>query len=239
MKRIELAIVMAAGMLCCYGQSTPVQGTSAPPASAAAAAVDAPDSDAPVGPFWMGWLPRPAPEPFKMITPKERLGLYVSSTYSLVAVVGAASAGVLDQWIDSPTEWGHGWEAYGKRVGSSYAATAIGNTITYGTSAIFHEDNRYYRSQSSSFFGRLGTVIVSPYLARNDAGKTRLSVSQFLGSAGYSTLPLYWSPRSWQGLGNIAINYSIWYGVTAGANLARELYPSLVAHYKAKRAAKH
>ena len=187
----------------------------------------------------MEWLPRPAPEPFEKITEKERFGLYVASTYSLVGVLGAASGGAIDQWINSPKEWGQGWEAYGKRVGSSYAATAVGNTITYGTSALFHEDNRYYRSQSSSFFGRLGTVIISPYLAKNDAGKTRLSASQFLGSAGYSTLSLYWSPASWQGGKEIALNYAIWYGVTAGANLVREIYPSLVAHYRVKRAAKH
>jgi hypothetical protein len=238
-KHVELAMVMAAGMLCCYGQTTPAQGTPAPPVSAAAAAVDAPNSDEPVGPFWVGWLPRPAPEPFQTITSKERLGLYVSGTYSVFGVLGAASGGAISQWMNSPKEWGQGWDAYGKRVAGSYGSTLVGNTITYGTSAILHEDNRYYRSHSSSFMGRLGTVIVSPYLAKNDAGKTRFSASQFLGSAGYSTLPLYWSPGSWQGAGNVAINYSIWYGVTAGFNLVREFYPSLVAHYKGKRAAKH
>ena len=44
-----------------------------------------------------------------------------------------------------------------------------------------------------------------------------------MGSAGYSGIQLAWSPSSWQGWNNVGINYLIWYGQTAGINLAKGL----------------
>jgi hypothetical protein len=134
--------------------------------------------------------------------------------------------------MNSPKEWGQGWDAYGVRVASSYGSAFIGNTIAYGTSAMFREDNRYFESHKSGVKARLGAVLISPYVARNSAGQTRFSASSFLGGAGQAAIPLAWSPSSWQGWGNIAINYSIWYGTVAGINFAREFYPSLVRFYR-------
>src|SRR4029077_3753359 len=102
---------------------------------------------------------------------------------------------------------------------------------------LFHEDNRYFRSASSSFGGRFGAVVISPFVARNDHGGKRFSISSFLGGAGQSTIPLAWSPPSWQGGSEIGINALIWYGQTAGFNLVREFYPSVAAHFRKKAGA--
>jgi hypothetical protein len=80
-----------------------------------------------------------------------RTGLYQQTTFSGLALLGAATGAAFSQLLDSPTEWGQGSEGYGRRVASSYGATIINGTIQYGTSILFHEDNRYFRSTSSSF----------------------------------------------------------------------------------------
>jgi len=130
---------------------------------------------------------------------------------------------------------GQGWGAYGIRLTSSYGATLVGNTVTFGTGALFHDDNRYFRSGSEGFLGRLGHVIVSPYVARSDAGRRRFSTSMFMGSAAYSGVQLAWSPGSWQGWDDVGINYLIWYGQVAGVNLVKEFYPSMVRHFRVKQ----
>ena len=195
-------------------------------------------SDSTLDPAGLPWvvklLPQPAPEPWQRITPKQRWTLYQQTTFSGVAVLGAATGAAFSQWLDSPTEWGQGAEGYGKRLASSYGATIINGTIQYGTAALFHDDNRYYRSKASSFGGRFGAVVISPFVARNDQGGKRFSTSSFLGGAGQSTIPLAWSPRSWQGASEIGINALIWYGQTAGFNLVREFYPSIAAHFRKK-----
>jgi hypothetical protein len=185
-------------------------------------------------PWIVRQLPQPAPEPWEKITPKERWLLYQRTTFSGGAVLAAATGAAFSQWLDSPTEWGQGAEGYGRRIASSYGATIINGTIQYGTAALFHDDNRYRRSKAHSFGGRFGTVVVSPFVAYNDRGGKRFSTSSFLGGAGQSTIPLAWSPRSWQGGSEIGTNALIWYGQTAGVNFFREFYPSIAAHFRKK-----
>src|SRR5207253_10852690 len=92
---------------------------------------------------------------------------------------------------------------------------------TYGTPASSREVNRDFRSGKDRFGARLAHVIISPYAAHNNAGHDRISASSFLGGAAGSTIPLMWSPASWQGWNNVAINYSLWYGTWAGINFVR------------------
>jgi len=202
--------------------------------SAQTSAPDDPTLDPAGVPWIVRQLPQPAPEPWQKITAKQRWTLYQQKTFSGSAVLGAAAGAAFSQWMDSPTEWGQGAEGYGRRLASSYGATIINGTIQYGTSALFHDDNRYHRSMARSFGGRFGAVVISPFVAYNDHGGKRFSTSSFLGGAGQSTIPLAWSPRSWQGGSEIGINALIWYGQTAGANLVREFYPSIAAHFRKK-----
>jgi len=193
-------------------------------------------SDPTLDPTGVPWivrqLPQPAPEPWQKITGKQRWSLYQKTTFSGTAILGAGVGAAFSQALDSPHEWGQGGEGYGKRVASSYGATIINGTIQYGTSILFRDDNRYFRSGAKSFGGRFGFVVISPFVAHNDHGGKRFSMSSFLGGAGQSTIPLAWSPRSWQGGSEIAINAAIWYGQTAGFNLFREFYPSIAAHFR-------
>ncbi len=227
MKQLNLPAALVLGALICCGQTTPVEQT--------APAVD-PTLDNAGLPFYVKMMPEPVPDPWVKITPKERFDLYASYTFSPYAVACAGLGGAISQGINSPKEWGQGWGAFGKRTASSWGSTFVGNTLTYGFSAAFRDDNRYERSHKDGFGGRLGSVLISPYVAHNDSGGTRFSTSSFLGGAGQASIQLLWSPPSWQGWNNVGVNYLIWYGETAGLNLVREFYPSLVSFYKRKQA---
>jgi len=111
-------------------------------------------------------LPQPASEPWQKITPKQRWTLYQQTTFSGIAVLGAATGAAFSQWLDSPTEWGQGAEGYGRRLASSYGATIINGTIQYGSAALFHDDNRYYRSKAPSFGARFGAVVIGAKRSR-------------------------------------------------------------------------
>ena len=197
--------------------------------------VDDPTLDTAGLPSYMKLLPKPAPEPWSKITPKENFDYFVSMTFSPGAALGYAAGAAISQGINSPEEWGQGWGAYGKRVASSFGSTAIGNSIQLGTSFVFHDDNRYFRSNGKSLGARLGNVIISPLVARNDSGGRKFSASAFLGGAGASTIPLAWSPPSWQGGSGIALNGLIWYGETAGINFVREFFPSISKHMRDRK----
>ena len=188
-------------------------------------------------PGYLKFLAQPANEPWHKVTETERFGHYASLTFAPYAGLASLFGGAISQALDSPHEWGQGGGAYRTRVASSYGSIFVANTITYGTSRFFHDDNRYFRSNKVGFKARLAYVLVSPYEAHGNAGQLRFSSSSFLGGVGGATIPLVWSPATWQGWNNVAVNYAIWYGGLAGVNLVREFYPSLVRHYKSKRLA--
>lgn len=185
-------------------------------------------------PQYLKMLPQPKPEPWRKITEKDRFADYAYLSFSTASVASSMLGAVISQSLNSPKEWGQGWGPYGVRVASGYGTSFVGYTITYGTSALFRDDNRYFRSNKNTFGARLGRVFVSPYVAHNDAGQLRFSTSSFLGGVGGATIPLKWSPTSWQGWNNVGINYAIWYGGLVGVNFVREFYPSLVQYYKNK-----
>jgi hypothetical protein len=223
MKTNSLAGLLLSGTLICSAQT---------------AAQPDPTLDASGLPAYLKLLAKPAPEPWHKITEKERFDHYAFLSFSPYAGLSALFGGATSQWLDSPHEWGQGWGPYGVRVASSYGSNFVANTITYGASAVFREDNRYFRSGKDRFGARLAHVIVSPYAAHNNAGQYRFSASSFLGGAAGSTIPLMWSPASWQGWNNISLNYSLWYGTLAGINFVREFYPNIVGHYRSKQRGK-
>jgi len=215
----HLPILFLSGAFLCSGQTKSVAD---------------PTLDSAGLPAYLKVLARPAAEPWRKISEKQRFDLYASLNFSPYAGLSSLASAAISQAIDSPHEWGQGWGPYGVRAASSYGSSFVAYTITYGTSAIFRDDNRYFRSNRETFRARLGYVIISPYLAHSDPGKTRFSTSSFLGGAGGAGIPLLWSPASWQGWNNVAVNYAIWYGGLAGVNLVREFYPSLVRHHLKK-----
>jgi hypothetical protein len=213
------ALLLCGGALSCFAQT---------------ARVADPTLDSAGLPGYLKLLPQPAAEPWRKITEKDRFNYYASMTFSPLASLSAAFGAAISQGIDSPHEWGQGWGPYGIRVASSYGSNVVGNTVTYAASAVFRDDNRYFRSNKNGFKARLGAAALSPYVAHNNSGRPRFSTSSFLGGVGNATISLEWSPPSWQGWGNVGVNYLIWYSETAGINLVREFYPSVVRYFKNK-----
>ena len=156
------------------------------------------------------------------LTEKKRFQLYVVSTIGPVPLVGEAAGAGISQWENSPKEWGQGWGAYGERYGSDLAYNAVRQTITYGTSIVFREDNRYFASHKHGFWPRTGYAILSTVTARHPDGRRTFSVSAVSGVLGASAISSIWGPGSEKGIGNIGENAGISFAATAGFNVVRE-----------------
>ena len=173
-------------------------------------------------------------EPFqpKPLTPKGRFRLYIESTIGpLPIVTQAISAGVF-QGLDRPPEWGQGAAGYGKRMADGFAYNAVRTTITYGTSVLFREDNRYFASGRAHTGGRVLFALTSPFRARTDGGKYRFSISTTSGIVGSAVISRTWEPQSWQGAGNISRSIGYGYAGIAGLNLFREFVPDIIRRLK-------
>ncbi|MBZ5675429.1 MAG: hypothetical protein LAP61_14410 [Acidobacteriia bacterium] len=162
------------------------------------------------------------------LTEQRRFHLYLVATAGPVPILAEAAGAGIGQWENSPKEWGQGWGAYGERFGSNLAYNGVRQTITYGTSILFHEDNRYFASHKHGLWARTGYAVLSTFTARNPDGQTTFSISSVTGVVGASAIASLWGPESWKGVGNISRNAGISFGATAGFNLVREFLPDFL-----------
>ena len=173
-----------------------------------------------------------APSEPSQLTEAKRFHLYLLSTGGPIPILGEAIGAGVSQWENSPEEWGQGWNAYGERLGSNLAYNGIRQTITYGTSVVLHEDNRYFASHKNGFWARTGYAALSTVVAEHPDGSRVFSVSAVTGIIGASAISSIWGPPSWKGVGNIADNAGISFLTTAGFNIVREFLPDVLHRHR-------
>lgn len=162
------------------------------------------------------------------LTEKKRFHLYLLSVVGPVPVLAEIAGAGIGQWENSPKEWGQGWGAFAERAESNLAYNGLRQTITYGTSIMFHEDNRYFPSHRHGVWARTSYALRSTVTARHPDGSEAFSVSSVAGVAGASALSSVWGPRSWEGAKGIGTNAGVSLAVTAAFNIVREFLPDLL-----------
>jgi hypothetical protein len=162
------------------------------------------------------------------LTEKKRFHLYVFSVAGPVPLLAEAAGAGISQWENTPKKWGQGWDAYGERYESNLAYNGLRQTITYGTSALFHEDNRYFPSHKQGVWARTGYAVLHTVTARHPDGSQAFSISSVVGVLGASAASSIWGPRSWEGVDGIGRNAGISFAATAAFNVVREFLPDLL-----------
>src|ERR1051325_8589176 len=93
-----------------------------------------------------GAISSPAtPQEYAPMSARERAHRYLVGAFGSGAILRAASAAGISQWIKTPKEWGAGAAAYGDRIGNAFAEHVIREALEYGASTALHEDNRPIR----------------------------------------------------------------------------------------------
>ena len=105
-----------------------------------------------------------------------------------------AAAAAVSQAMNSPHEWGGGTEGYAERFASNMGFVLVHNTISYGLSSAFHEDNRYFASGKNGKMRRALHAALSPFETRHDDGRVGFSYSNVTGVVGASLISRAWAP---------------------------------------------
>src|SRR5215208_4867934 len=114
-------------------------------------------------------------------TRRERFDRYVSSTVGPFRLMQTTVTAGIDQWNDSPEEWGQGMKGYGKRFASGLGRNAIQQTITYGLDSALEQDTGFRKSKREGFFPRFKDALVQNVTSRTKSGKRVISVPRLAG----------------------------------------------------------
>lgn len=114
-------------------------------------------------------------------TREERFKRYVKDTVGPWPLARAAASAGIQQWQDSPEEWGQGAEGYGKRFASNMGRNAIRQTVTYGLDSALGLDTGFQKSKREGFFPRFKDALIQNVTSRTKSGKRVVSVPRFAG----------------------------------------------------------
>jgi hypothetical protein len=158
---------------------------------------------------------------------KGKLLFHAESAFSPWALAGSAAyAGIL-QAATAPTEWGQGWNAYGKRVVSTVGYTAVYGALAFGLDSTLHQDPRYYRSRSTGFWRRTGHAFRGTILTHTASGGETLSTWRLGSAYGAAFLSNQWYPDRLNTVRLGIAQGSLRLGFDFAANMGSEFWPDL------------
>jgi hypothetical protein len=168
----------------------------------------------------------------KPLTPGQKFELFVDNSISVHTVLYSALAAGVGQADNSPTGWGQGWDAYGKRFGGSMASNASGEFFgTFILASAMHYDPRFFPNKNPTFGQAVGHSVKRIFVTQTDAGKPVMDVPGLLGPLLAEGLAnVYWPDRN-RTVGDTFYRYGIDIATRAGGNLLREYWPVVRAKF--------
>jgi hypothetical protein len=127
---------------------------------------------------------KPDPDPFQTYvfpTHRERFDRYVKDTVGPFRLTRTAVSAGMDQWRDTPEEWGQGMKGYGRRYASSFGRNLIQQSVTYGLDEAFGVDSGFQRSNREGFGARVKHAFLETITSRKKNGNRVLSAPRIAG----------------------------------------------------------
>lgn len=160
------------------------------------------------------------------LTAGQKCELFVDNSISLHSVAWAAMGAAVGQAANSPTGWGQGWEAYGKRFGGSMARQASEEFFgTFVLASALHQDPRFFPDANPSFGRAVSYSVERIFVTRTDDGRRVANISGLLGPAMAEGLANAYYPDRNRTVGDTFLRYGIDLAVRAGGNMMREYWP--------------
>jgi len=156
-----------------------------------------------------------------------KLRFYLKATYGPGSLLSKAASSGLNQWRDSPPEWGQGMEGYGRRYASGMGHSTVNNSIRFGIGAALREDPRYFPSERKGVLPRMGHALASTFVTRTDSGGRAFAVSRFAGAFGSAFIANTWHPAGADDTNHALKRAGITVAVGAGMNVVREFWPDV------------
>ena len=156
------------------------------------------------------------------LTAKMKFKLALRVSYDPVTVAGVLGVAAIRQAADTP-KYGQGWDAFGKRVGST-AADGFSDIMIGGAilPALLHQDPRYFYQGTGTTGSRVRHALFSPFIARSDSGGWEPNYSSIGGDLASSALSNLYYPKANRGPGLVFGNFAIGTAERMGASLAQE-----------------
>src|ERR1700730_5578481 len=126
----------------------------------------------------------PTLEPYKPVTPKEKLKIASQDAFDRGTVALSALFAGQSQLANSNPSFGQGVKGYARYLGTAYADFFIGDYMTEAIyPSLLHQDPRYFRKGIGSGWSRLGYAMGQVFWTHTDSGGTQFNYSEVIGNS--------------------------------------------------------
>lgn len=163
---------------------------------------------------------------------KQKLKLSFRSIIDPVSLLTIAGTSGVQQYRNTPPEYGGGMGGYGKRYAANLADNVTGVVLSRGVyPSIFHQDPRYFYKGTGSFHSRLLYAISSAVIARDDNGRWKPNYSHVLGNFSAAGISNLYYPASDRGASLVLFNGFASTASNAFSNVLREfVFKKVTSH---------
>ncbi len=164
---------------------------------------------------------------WKALSVEDKLRYDGQHLFELDNMIYAGIGAAFDQGRDRPGAWGQGWGAYSERYASHVGQYLIQRSIMFPVQALDGEDTRFFRSQHTNLYARVGDAFLHTIWRHNDSGGMMPAYSEFLGDYGAAAVSRMWWPPGYRNGRSILLAGSDTVLIDAGINAVREFAPDV------------
>jgi hypothetical protein len=168
-----------------------------------------------------------ATDPHVALSVSEKATFFGYRIIAPTSLAMSAFTSGIDQWRDSPPEWGQGMAGYGRRYGSKTGTRAAENGIGFLTAAALHQDPRYFRSGETGFWRRTQYAAKATIVTRSDSGHRSIAIWKISANYGAQFVSNTWQPDRVTPVPDTLLRGSISMGYDAASNLFKEFWPDI------------
>jgi hypothetical protein len=162
------------------------------------------------------------------LTSKQKFQLAVDETIAPSRFLSSAFTAGISQARNSLSDYGQGWEGYGKRYGSSVASNASSHLLGTGViPSLTHEDPRYFVKLFGSPKSRILYAMTRVLITRTDDGRSTFNWSNVMGGLMAEGLATSYLPDSERTYGKTFTRFGVRIGFGALDNVVKEYWPTI------------
>jgi hypothetical protein len=162
------------------------------------------------------------------LTSKQKFQLAVDETIAPSRFLSSAFTAGISQARNSLSDYGQGWEGYGKRYGSSVASNASSHLLGTGViPSLTHEDPRYFVKLFGSPKSRILYAMTRVLITRTDDGRSTFNWSNVMGGLMAEGLATSYLPDSERTYEKTFTRFGVRIGFGALDNVVKEYWPTI------------
>jgi hypothetical protein len=160
----------------------------------------------------------------------DKWGYRVIQAAGLRGLAGSAIGAAIGQARNAPHEWGQGVEGFSKRYVSGFAGNLSRQTFAFALESAFHEDPRYFPSESKSKKARALNAVKQVFICKTDVGGSEFAYARVISNFGGGQFDNLWQPKSTGSVTSGLIRSFIGLGADAAYNFMQEFIPFTRPH---------